>query len=238
MNKAEKKAEKQAADKLARELAERLADEEKAKKKKAIRYPTEDLDVTLSDRDKKAGMKLMKPIPKRSSDYLPFNDTKRAFENFLAVWNFLICFGYALSYIARDYCFMFHSSRQPLHLSFFTLDEFEQALRHTASDLPCTLLAEVHSVLIYNLRTVPFNRHSAVLSLLEYKQTQMDIDDEVSSIDILTEAMADVGNNWERVPLKPSDGREGWQDALLGCLKDVSDDLVEISFYRRAHIPL
>ena len=54
----------------------------------------------------------------------------------------------------------------------------------------------------------------------------MDVDSEEPSresqaIDALTEAMADVGNNWERVPLKPSEDREGWQDALIGCLKDV-----------------
>lgn len=92
------KVEKQAADKLAKELAERLAEEEKAKKK-AIRYPTEDLVVTLSDRDKKAGMKLTKPIPSRSPEKIPFSETKGVFEAFLAIWNFLICFGYAIHYI-------------------------------------------------------------------------------------------------------------------------------------------
>ena len=56
----------------------------------------------------------------------------------------------------------------------------------------------------------------------------MEIDgapDEESDISIeqLSAAMADVGNNWERVPLRHSEGREGWEDALLGCLKDVSN---------------
>lgn len=41
------------------------------------------------------------------------------------------------------------------------------------------------------------------------------------SLDSLVAAMADVGNNWERVPLRHAENREGWEDALLGCLKDV-----------------
>ena len=41
------------------------------------------------------------------------------------------------------------------------------------------------------------------------------------SIDDLIGAMADVGNNWERVPLRHTEGRDGWEDALVGCLKDV-----------------
>ena len=50
----------------------------------------------------------------------------------------------------------------------------------------------------------------------------MDIDSgNEPSIDTLTEALADIGNNWERVPLKHADGRTGWQEALIGCLKDV-----------------
>ncbi|KAI5122593.1 hypothetical protein M0805_004808 [Coniferiporia weirii] len=196
------KAEKQAAEQ-ARKEAERLAAEKAKQKKKAVRYPTEDLDVRINDRDKKAGMKLRRPFPSRSAEKLPFNETKGAFEGFLAVWNFLICFG------------------QPLHLSFFTLDDFEHALKHILSDPPCHLLAEVHSVLVYNLRTVPFSRHAAVLSLLDLKKNEMEIDSESEpSIDMLTEALADVGNNWERVPLKHSDARTGWQDALVGCLKD------------------
>lgn len=113
--------------------------------------------------------------------------------------------------------------RHPLHISSFTLDEYEHALRHSLYDPPCNLLAEVHSVLVYNLRTIPFTRHSAVLSLLGAKEKDMDLDVDVDrpSIEDLVAAMADVGNNWERVPLKHAEGREGWEEALVGCLKDV-----------------
>ncbi|KAJ3788947.1 chromatin remodeling complex protein [Lentinula aff. detonsa] len=188
---------------LAREEAERIAAEKK--KKKPIRYPTEDLDVRLMDKDLKAGMKLKRPVP--TSYALPFNHHPGSFESFLMTWNFLVVYG------------------QPLHLSPFTLDEFEHAIKHADLDMPCSLLAEVHSTLIYNLRTVPFARHSAVLSLLQRKdqlRAEGLEDEEYFGVntDQLSAAMSDTGNNWERVPLRHSEGREGWEEALIGCLKD------------------
>ncbi|KAJ7130061.1 chromatin remodeling complex protein [Mycena crocata] len=197
---AAEKAEKQ---KIAKEEADRVASEKK--KKKPLRYPTEDLDVVLTEKEKKAGVKIKRPVPSRIA--LPFNDTPGAFEGFLMTWNFLVVYG------------------QALHISTFTLDEFEHAVQHSAPETPCSLLAEVHSTLIYNLRTVQFQRHSALVSLLRLRDSRADEgreDDRLLgvSIDELTAAMAEVGNNWERVPLRHSEGREGWEDALFGCLKD------------------
>lgn len=81
------KAEKQ---RLAKEEAERLAAEKK--KKKPIRYPTEDLDVRLNDKDKKAGvLRLQRPIANRA--ILPFNEVPGSFESFLMAWNFLVVYG-------------------------------------------------------------------------------------------------------------------------------------------------
>ena len=113
-----------------------------------------------------------------------------------------------------------------MHLSSFTLDDYEHALRHSLADPPCNLLAEIHSVLIYNLRTVPFERLAGVSSLkaLQERNRQAEIEDGkdgVPSIDDLLVVMSTTGNNWERVPLKHSDSRSGWQEALVGCLKDV-----------------
>ncbi|KAF9535857.1 chromatin remodeling complex protein [Crepidotus variabilis] len=198
--------EKEEKQKLAKEEAERLAAEKK--KKKPIRYPTEDMDVTITEKDKKAGMREERPIPKRQS--LPFSNNHYSLEGFLMTWNFLVVYG------------------QPFHLSVITLDEYEHALRHTAIEHPCVLLAEIHSALIYNLRTVNFNRHSATLSLLKLKEAyeeQAEDPDTASSmlgvkIDDLLAAMADIGNNWERVPLRHAEGRDGWEEALIGCLKD------------------
>ena len=108
---------------------------------------------------------------------------------------------------------------QPLHLSTFTLDELEHAIRHTLAEPQCQLIAEVHSSLVYNLRTVTFQRHSAVMSLMSASE---DGEDDLGiTIEELTTAMADVGNNWERTPLRHGEGREGWEESLVGCLKDV-----------------
>lgn len=69
-------------------------------------------------------------------------------------------------------------------------------------------------------------RHSALLSLLKCKEdlenaNQEEVPVHGVTLDTLVAAMADVGNNWERVPLRFTEGREGWEDALVGCLKDV-----------------
>lgn len=193
---AQERAEK---ERLAKEEAERLAAEKK--KKKPVRYPTEDLDIRISDKDKKAGVSLQRPMAQRSG--LPLNETPNTFEALLLCWNFLNAYG------------------EPLHIWLFTLDDLACALQHTIPDLPCPLLAEIHSNLIYNLRTVSFTRHNATLSLLKLKET-LGPDHQVFGVTIedLTNAMSEVGNNWERVPLRHAEGREGWEDALIGCLKD------------------
>lgn len=111
------------------------------------------------------------------------------------------------------------NNSQPLHLSTFTLDEFEHAIRHALVEPSCQLIAEIHSSLIYNLRTVTFQRHSAVMSLMSDSE---DGDDDFGiTTEELTTAMADIGNNWERTPLRHGEGREGWEESLVGCLKDV-----------------
>ncbi|EIN13512.1 hypothetical protein PUNSTDRAFT_48465 [Punctularia strigosozonata HHB-11173 SS5] len=173
-------------------------EEVKKEKKKPIRYPTEDLDIRLTDKEIKSGMKVRRPTPSRST--LPFGEDPAAFEGFLMSYNFLCVYG------------------QILHLSAFTLDDYEHALRHSLQH-PVQLIYEIHSTLIYNLRTVPFERHSAVVSLLNSKDAEPERCLGVT-IDQLTAAMADIGNNWERVPLRHSEQREGWEDALVGCLKD------------------
>lgn len=101
------------------------------------------------------------------------------------------------------------------------MDEYEQALRHPYGDPPCNLVAEIHSTLIYILRTVPFTRHSAVLSLDELGNEPNQREVLGVAVQELIDALADVGNNWERAPLRHSEGREGWEESLIGCLKDV-----------------
>ena len=103
------------------------------------------------------------------------------------------------------------------------MDDYDQALRHSVADPQCALIAEAHSTLIYNLRTVPFTRHSAVLSLVNLRE-KVGKNAEVLGITLqdLIDAVSDVGNNWERAPLRHGEGRDGWEESLIGCLKDVS----------------
>ncbi|RPD82643.1 chromatin remodeling complex protein [Lentinus tigrinus ALCF2SS1-7] len=198
------------AEQRQREERERVEQQQKMKdendklaqkqKKKPVRYPTEDLDVVLSEKDKRAGMKLKRPVPSKLA--MPFGEDHETNAAFLMSWNFLVVYG------------------QPLHMSSFTMDDFEGALRHSVIEPQCQLLAEVHATLIYILRTVPFNRHSAIMSLVQFKDEKGD--DELLGVTIeqLTGAMADIGNNWERAPLRHAEGREGWEESMVGCLKD------------------
>ena len=62
------------------------------RKKKPLRYPAEDMDVTLPERDKKAGAKVQRPVPNRE---LPFRELPGVFDQFLMTWNYLNVYGYA-----------------------------------------------------------------------------------------------------------------------------------------------
>jgi hypothetical protein len=75
--------------------AERLAAEKK--KKKPIRYPTEDLDVHVTEKDIKAGMRLDRPIPDVRMSF-----AQPSFELFLMSWNFLVVHGYVAYYLLRS----------------------------------------------------------------------------------------------------------------------------------------
>ena len=81
--------EKAERNRLKKEETERAASERK--KKKPLRYPTEDLDVRIGEKEKKAGIKVKRPVPSRIA--LPFNDTPGTFEAFLMTWNFLVVYG-------------------------------------------------------------------------------------------------------------------------------------------------
>ncbi|KAG8903371.1 hypothetical protein FRB99_003393 [Tulasnella sp. 403] len=178
------------------------------RKKGPVRYPTEDLDVKLSERDRRAGKILTRPQMDRD---LPFD---KFFEPFLMTWNFLVTFG------------------KTLHLSSFTLDEYEKALRHSLVDPACQLMAEIHVSLVAMISERPFERHCAILSLMELKDAENELavkakefekeDDWQVEIDELLAALADVGVSWEsNLPaLVVSDDREGWEAVLVGVLKD------------------
>ena len=63
-------------------------------RKKPMRYPIEDLDVIVTERDRKNGLLSVKwPTPKVDATNVPFNDNPGVFTSFLETWNFLHCFG-------------------------------------------------------------------------------------------------------------------------------------------------
>ena len=72
-----------------KEEDDRIAAEKK--KKKPVRYPTEDLDVVLGDKEKRAGMKLKRPVPSKSA--MPFGEDQDTNAAFLMTWNFLVVYG-------------------------------------------------------------------------------------------------------------------------------------------------
>lgn len=113
----------------------------------------------------------------------------------------------------------YSASRAPLKLSSFTLDDIEHAIRHSDPDQPVTLIAEIHSSLVYALRALSTHRHLAVLSLLE-ETDEKEMEGGVLT-EVLTDALAEIGNNWERQPLRADEGRYGWEEAMIGCIKDV-----------------
>ena len=116
------------------------------------------------------------------------------------------------------------TSRVPLHLSPFLLDDFEKGIRHMGQT-PCFLIAEIHSCLVYNIRQVASQRNIAMASLYEVQQSPQHSGKHTGnevSIDQLLEVLRERGNNWERAPLRSTARREGWQEAVIGLLKDVS----------------
>jgi bromodomain adjacent to zinc finger domain protein 1A len=107
----------------------------------------------------------------------------------------------------------------PLNLGPFSLEQYGQAIRHSAPT-PCFLLAEIHTCLAYNIRQVTGVRNTASTSLYESLQDDNDDPDAYSIHDLLT-SLAARGSNWERSPLRSTANRDGWQDAIIGLLKDV-----------------
>jgi bromodomain adjacent to zinc finger domain protein 1A len=108
-----------------------------------------------------------------------------------------------------------------LNLSPFTLDAYEQAIAHEGDEAPF-LLAEIHTSLAYNIRQVPNQRNIALSSLYEHQQELYRTRaDEADSISDLIDALHEKGNNWERAPLRATNTRDGWEDSMIGLIKDV-----------------
>ncbi|WWC67890.1 uncharacterized protein I206_101808 [Kwoniella pini CBS 10737] len=187
-------------DKEARDREkEKEREEEERRKKKALKYPAEDLLVEWSEeKDSPAGRIQVRPIPKKT---LPFGDQ---FEKLLMTWSFLNVMG------------------NPLGLSPFTLDEFEQSLYHTD---PTVLLTEIHSVLLNALTANLAAGHDPVKPLSNYgKEGEPDNDTDYwegrkgATTETLTPIVSPLAESWKTRELSFKDGRKGWESSLIGCL--------------------
>ena len=112
---------------------------------------------------------------------------------------------------------------QPLHLSFFTLDDFEHALRHTLAVPRCSLLAEVHTALINCLRSLSSapGRDTFIASLREtVDMGNPETSEGQPDIELLEVVCR--GEGTKNDVLKVANGREGWESALVGYILEVS----------------
>ncbi|KZO96217.1 hypothetical protein CALVIDRAFT_564095 [Calocera viscosa TUFC12733] len=133
-------------EEAARKAAEEAAAAAAAAKKKPVKYPTEDLDVRVSEREKKHGKRVRRPLWKKDVFFLGLGQD--VWEVFLETWNFLSIFS------------------KPLLLAPFTMDDYAAALRHTMLDPSCVLIAEAHQTLMTLIaRDVPGKRHTALVSI-------------------------------------------------------------------------
>ncbi|KAK0522588.1 hypothetical protein OC842_006419 [Tilletia horrida] len=118
-------------------LAKEKEEEEKrlkAERKKALKYPAEDLELDpINARELSAHVpgevprQKKRPACKRE---LPSGFSGRLWEDLLAVYGYLQAVG------------------KPLQLSPFTLDDFEAALRHSTHEPQCTLIVEIHAAVL------------------------------------------------------------------------------------------
>ncbi|KAG8686844.1 hypothetical protein FRC09_013884, partial [Ceratobasidium sp. 395] len=208
------------------------------------RYPIEDLDVILTDRDRKAGRLEVRPPLSRDVPFAEWGPG--ACEKFLAVWFVLTTFS------------------KPLQLSFFTMDEFEQALNHvytppsqSRSPRPVPMIAEIHATLLTHIRDRAekpgtATKQEALVSFRNtvYNQPTMEdlkaaklravvtssgaeedtmahvwrtklggIEPIVTEITDLVRQL-DFENSWRTDEIGETDGRDGWEDAMWGCLAE------------------
>lgn len=59
-------------------------------KKSVTRWPVEDLDVILTEKEKAAGKPIVRPVPHRVTEFA----VPEVFEQFLMAWNFVTTYGY------------------------------------------------------------------------------------------------------------------------------------------------
>jgi hypothetical protein len=113
---------------------------------------------------------------------------------------------------------------KPLGLSPFTLDDFEQALYHNDPyTSPAPIMAEIHATLINALIRDVTAGHEPVRPIsLTGRADENDTDywegKKGTTAETLRPTAEALGGTWAAKPLKSSDGRKGWESALVGLL--------------------
>ena len=179
-------------------------DDEDAARKKAIKYPIDDLLIEYAEeRDGPHGRIPVRPTPNKQ---LPFGEH---FERFLMSWSFLNVMG------------------KPISLSPFSLDEYEQALYYDDqwSTTPSALLKEIHAALINALITDLAAGHEPVRPLaLTGRMDENDTDywegKKGATAETLRPVVEPLGESWFNKYLITHNDRKGWESALVGCLWD------------------
>lgn len=152
------------------------------------------------DIDGAASRPKLRPALTRS---LPFGDH---FEKFLMSWSFLNVMG------------------KPLNLSSFTLDDYQQALYHTDPySSPTPLITEIHSTILNALIRDLATGHAPVrpislTGLPDDNDTDYWEGTKGATAETLRPIVEPLSHIWAAKYLKATDGRKGWELALVGCL--------------------
>ncbi|CAO3665968.1 unnamed protein product [Rhizopus stolonifer] len=211
---------------------------EERKRREVIRYPMEDLDLPDYRKDFTLNWKVIdmrsqryngekaipypnagkpsRPIPHQVSLVPP-----ELFDSFLSSWSFLTVFG------------------EPLNISTYRLNEFENALMDTTIQNRPNILVEYHAALL-NVIIKERNDDSvnevikgyvanSYIEALE-EQEGMDVDgkeEETSILPRVERGWQDIehlkiSEKWDHKEIRAGADRRGWMTSLIGCLNDVA----------------
>jgi hypothetical protein len=146
----------------ARNKAKNKEEEHEARKRlMSLKYPIEDLDLPVYRRPNlekkdvplqaKAESKITDPLGNHGQRPLPSAELgvpEKQFNSFLLIWNFLNTFS------------------KPLHLSPFSIDDFEQALHYTSSSPVSQLIVEANVALINTIIRERRKKNTAAASMV------------------------------------------------------------------------
>ncbi|KAI8977537.1 hypothetical protein BDF20DRAFT_821688 [Mycotypha africana] len=222
---------------------ERIRLREEKKKQSAVKYPVEDLDLPIYRKDPNTNWTLVDMNPEHynaSNTHIPYPSGGRTerpipqhasrippglFEIFLSVWTFISIFS------------------EPLKITAYSLDDFEQALLHNTHQPKATVLVEYNACL---LNVIIKERKEGTTNELINGTLMEDY------VDALTEELEDneerkknnkeedhnplpriergwrdkdhlkFSQRWDHKELRANYDRRGWETALIGCLNDVA----------------